>query len=84
MSYQIIESSPESKRIAENGHERKTGSQYPFEELNVGMSFAIPLGEANVASLRALAHRKSKEGKRFVVVKHPDLLQPLVEVARVE
>lgn len=84
MSYQIVASSPESKRIAENGHERKSEPRYPFDELNVGMSFTLPLEGANVASLRAMAHRKSKTDKRFVVVCHPDLAQPLVEVARVE
>lgn len=82
--FQIVDSSPESERIAKYGHERKSEPMYPFDELNVGKSFTVPAEQANIASLRASAHRKSKNGKRFVVVRHTELNPPLIEVARVE
>lgn len=85
MSYIIKESSPKAAVLAKEGQQRTNKSVYPFDDLNVGMSFVIPLEEANCASLRAIASRKAKDtSKKFIVVKHDDLIPPVVEVARVE
>lgn len=82
MSFVIVDSSPQALHVAENGYERKTETKYPFDLLDVGKSFTIPLDQANVPSLRASAHRRSKGEKKFVVVVHEQMNPPCVEVAR--
>lgn len=82
MAYPILKSSPKAKQIHENGVVKTVESKYPYAELNVGMSFSVPKEEANVPSLRAGAHRHSKDGKKFIVVVHDDMEPPCVEVAR--
>lgn len=79
MSIQIVASSPKALEVAkEKPH--SNGATYPFNELEVNQSFTLPKAEANVKSLQVIASRKSKGGKRFVVVVHDEL--SLVEVAR--
>lgn len=71
----ILDSSPQAKALA-----LVKRSTYPFDKLGVGQSFKLPLLECNVKSLRSIASRKSKDGKRFVVIEHAEL--NAVEVAR--
>lgn len=89
MSYNIVESSPQAKSkiasyednvgVSYNNHHR---AKYPFEELKIGNSFTIPVGEASDGVLRTLATNKGKKlGKKFSVIKHTDLA--LIEVARI-
>lgn len=54
---------------------------YPIDDLDVNEGFAIPIDKANLPSLRSLASRKSKDGKKFVVVIHEDTRN--VEFSRV-
>ena len=77
MTVQIVASSPKALEAGES-NERK--EKYPFELLEVKQSFTLALEGANLASLRTLASRKSKNGKRFVVVVHQE--HSLIEVAR--
>lgn len=51
---------------------------YPFEKLQEGQSFIVPLDQANVRSLRTRCSQLNANGKRYVVVVHPNV----VEVAR--
>ena len=80
MSVQIVASSP---KALEAGEVIERKEKYPFEQLEVKQSFSLQLSEANLQSLRTLASRRSKGGKRFVVVVHDDVTPPLVEVARI-
>lgn len=80
MSIEIVASSPKAQEMAAKKPVEKRN--YPFEDLNVGQSFTTKIAETNVKSLRVMASQKSKDGKRFVMVKHDDL--GICEVARVE
>ncbi len=65
---------------ADNNHRNV---KYPFDSLNVGMCFTVPIAEANETSLRLTSCRKTKEGtKRFTVIKHKE--HGCIEVARIE
>lgn len=78
MEFKIVESSPEAMGA---GKKPLANVVYPFDQLEVKQSFTISTAEANLGSLRAIASRKSKDGKRFVVVIHPEP-HNCVEVAR--
>lgn len=80
MSIQIVESSPAALAIIEKKEFKKKDSIYPFNQLNVGQSFTVPMAECNLQSIRVIAGRKSKNDKMFTVVVHADL--EIVEVAR--
>ena len=56
-------------------------SKYPFDELEIGSSFVIPVTESNYYTLYTRASTLSKNGKRFVFVHHEAL--GLYEVARI-
>lgn len=82
MSYAISNSSPLAAEAAAKAPSvGKTNRSYPFDRLNVGQSFAVPMDGANIKSLRTRASQKSVLGKRFVVVTHEDM--GVYEVARV-
>lgn len=60
----------------------RTGrTMYPFNQLEVGQSFAVDFSSSAYNSLRANASKRnrSKEGPQFRVIKHGDV----IEVARV-
>lgn len=77
VTIEIVESSPQAIELANENKAKK----YPFDELKVGQSFRLPLADANVASLRAVASRKSRKGASFKVIVHD--ASGLVEVARI-
>lgn len=79
MTYQIVDSSPLAKTASE-----KQASKFPFEELEVGKSFLVPIAEITEANLRMAASRQNnkKDGKRFKVIKHGEP-QNVFEVARI-
>jgi len=79
MSIVITDASPQAMSPQPTGAVQK--QVYPFEQLEVGKCFTIPAAEANVKSLRTIASRKSKDGKKFVVVEHGEP-HNCVEVAR--
>ena len=71
MSIKIVASSPAALELAKNPEAVKTKRvSYPFEDLEAGQSFTIPKADANVASLRVIASRKSQKDKKFVVIEH--------------
>lgn len=82
MSYNITDSSPQAAEVAKKAPNVGTGAKkYPFDKLNVGQSFSVPIDGANIKSLRTRASQKSVLGKRFVVVLHEGM--GVIEVARV-
>lgn len=85
MTFEILKSSDKAAAIATDEKAKGKKALYPFDELNVGMSFSAKAADVNVNSLKTLAYRKSKhDNKHFVVVEHPELIPPLVEVARLK
>ena len=79
---QIVKSSPQAEAIAKNPLTSAVGQKrYPFDSLEVGQSFTLPKAEAKIASLKVIASRKSKNGKRYTVIEHES--PPVVEVARI-
>lgn len=80
MAFQIVDSSPLAKAVAE----KLPKSSYPFDELEVGKSFLVPVAEVEEVNLRMAASRqnKKKDGKRFKVIKHGEP-HNVFEVARV-
>lgn len=82
MTFQIVESSPEARELAQALQDKSAQSKkYPFDELQPGQSFTMQLDDANVQSLRSLASRKSKKGLSFKVIVHEAM--GVVEVARI-
>ena len=82
VTIEIVASSPKALELAQTLQDKSAQSKkYPFDDLNAGQSFRLPLADANVASLRALASRKSRNGKTFKVIVHE--IEGLVEVARI-
>lgn len=84
MPIQIVESSPKAKEVIETKREQRA-EMYPFEQLEVGKSFTVPLDECNWKSLRIITYKRNKkyEGEReFAFIKHDDL--KLAEVARLK
>ena len=80
MAIEIVTMSPQAEAFAK-AKAKSLALVYPFDDLQAGQSFTVPKAEANLGSLRAIASRKSKGEKRFVVIKHEEL--GVVEVARV-
>ena len=78
MTIEIVDSSPQAKAAAVGV---KGNPTYPFDKLEVGQSFRLPLDECNTASLQVITSRKSKGGKRFKMFRHE--ADNLVEVARI-
>lgn len=82
MTIEIVESSPAALQLAQALQDKSANSKkYPFDDLNVGQSFRMALADANVASLRAIASRKSRNGLSFKVIIHET--SGVVEVARI-
>lgn len=91
MSYEVYESSPQAKARIESetdcfGLEEpqpNRRSKYPFGQLKIGQSFAVPITEANENSLRGGASNYGKKigGKKFTVIKHAS--HGVFEVARI-
>lgn len=83
MAIQIVESSPKVKEASETKREQR-GEMYPFDQLQVGQSFTVPIDECNWKSLRIITYKRNakyKGEREFAFVKHDDL--QLVEVARI-
>lgn len=79
MNYPIVKSS----QLAVELGAKKTihrNAVYPFDSLEVGDSFTVDKEENKLGSLRAVASRKSKDGKVFIVVIHT--MPAVIEVAR--
>lgn len=84
MPVQIVESSPKAAEAAES-KKAKREEAYPFEQLEVGQSFTVPLAECNWKSLRVITYQRNakyKGEREFAFVKHDDL--KLAEVARIK
>ena len=79
MSIEIVSSSPKALEAAKEA--TKGNPRYPFDKLEVGQSFTIPVAECNLASLQVIASRKSKKVKKFKILRHEDL--GVIEVARI-
>lgn len=80
MTVAFTKSSPQAEEAAKS-FKQKDDSKYPFNQLEVGMSFTIAKSEANLNSLKTYSSQKSKDGKRYVVVDHDGL--GIFEVARI-
>lgn len=80
MTYQIVDSSPAAKVASE----KQTNSKLPFEALEVGKSFLVPIADVEEVNLRMAATRQNnkKDGKRFKVIKHGEP-HNVFEVARI-
>lgn len=92
MSIKIMQSSPQAVAVM-NGEPKPQAVQpikYPFDELEKGTSFTIPLDECNWKSLRTVVYQRNAKYRRadgtcdkeFLFIKHDDL--GLVEVARIK
>ena len=81
MSYQIVQSSPQVMNINE-ATERKLTKDFPFNSLEVGQSFLVPLNDFSEQSVRNAASKAGKKlSRRFCVVKHSALYN-VFEVGR--
>ena len=80
MSYQIVQSSPQAMATSETA--KKTTTNFPFEALEVGQSFLVPLNDFAEQSVRNAASKAGKKlSRRFCVVKH-SALHNVFEVGR--
>lgn len=79
MAFEIVASSPKAQELAKKANE-PSNKIYPFESLEVGQSFTAKLAEINWKSLRVVCSQKSKNGKKYLFVKHDEL--GVCEVAR--
>lgn len=79
MTIEIVSSSPQAIEAAKQG--TKGNPRYPFDKLEVGQSFTVPIADCNIASLQVITSRKSKKDKRFKMIRHDAM--GLIEVARV-
>ena len=80
MSYQIVQSSPQAMATGETA--KKTTTNFPFEALEVGQSFLVPLNDFAEQSVRNAASKAGKKlSRRFCVVKH-SALHNVFEVGR--
>ncbi len=69
MSYQIVQSSPQAMATGETA--KKTTTNFPFEALEVGQSFLVPVEDFAEQSVRNAASKAGKKlSRRFCVVKH--------------
>ncbi|URA06957.1 hypothetical protein Pfeifenkraut_BL30060 [Xanthomonas phage Pfeifenkraut] len=79
MTFPIVDSSPQAKT------EQQTPSrlEYPFDSLEVGKSFVVPLSAVTESQIRmAVSRRNKKEQGKFKVIKHGEP-NNCYEVARV-
>lgn len=81
MSIVITDASPQATQAGTEEVSKGFKQKYPFDQLTPGKCFTVPVGEANVKSLRARCSQLSIDGKRFVVVVHGEP-HNCVEVAR--
>ena len=80
MSYQIVQSSPQAMAIGETA--KKTTTNFPFEVLEVGQSFLVPVEDFAEQTIRNAAAKAGKKlSRRFCVVKH-SALHNVFEVGR--
>ncbi len=80
MSYQIVQSSPQAMATGETA--KKTTTNFPFEALEVGQSFLVPVEDFAEQSVRNAASKAGKKlSRRFCVVKHSALYN-VFEVGR--
>ena len=80
MSYQIVQSSPQAMATGETA--KKTTTNFPFEALEVGQSFLVPVEDFAEQSIRNAASKAGKKlSRRFCVVKH-SALHNVFEVGR--
>ncbi len=80
MSYQIVQSSPQAMATGETA--KKTTTNFPFEALEVGQSFLVPVEDFAEQSVRNAASKAGKKlSRRFCVVKH-SALHNVFEVGR--
>ena len=79
-NFEIVESSPIAKEAAKKAT-APINKIYPFESLEVGQSFRCKTETINWKSLRVVCSQKSKNGKKFIFVKHDGL--GVCEVARI-
>lgn len=79
MKYEIVKCSPKAhcKILSfsdEHGIELRDENKkqkYPWHQIKIGESFAVPFSEANEASLRNCASKFSKKtGKKFAIIRH--------------
>lgn len=69
MSYQIVQSSPQAMATGETA--KKTTTGFPFEALEVGQSFLVPVEDFAEQTVRNAAAKAGKKlSRRFSVVKH--------------
>lgn len=83
MPLQIVQSSPKANEAAEKKASERA-EMYPFEQLEKGQSFTLPIDECNWKSLRIIVYKRNSKYKgerEFAFIKHEDL--GLVEVARI-
>lgn len=90
MEYQVVESSAKAQsRIVSRDdlvgitRSESPNAKYPFGDLGIGMSFAVPFDEIAETSLRNCVSMATKryKPKRFAVVKHSEVSK--YEVARI-
>ena len=80
MSYQIVQSSPQAMATGETA--KKTTTNFPFEALEVGQSFLVPVEDFAEQSVRNAASKAGKKlSRRFCVVKQ-SALHNVFEVGR--
>ena len=80
MSYQIVQSSPQAMATGETA--KKTTTNFPFEALEVGQSFLVPVEDFAEQTIRNAAAKAGKKlSRRFCVVKH-SALHNVFEVGR--
>lgn len=79
MTYPIGDNSPQAA-AQHVGDVAQRKQAYPWQALRPGLSFAVPIAEANVPSLRTRCSQLSINGKRYTVVVHTEL--GVVEVAQ--
>lgn len=85
MAIEIVSSSPQALELMKRAGEKHASIRiYPFDKLEVGQSFTVPIADGIYQSLHAIASRKGKQQtKKFVIVKHEGMTPPSFEVARI-
>lgn len=74
--YPIFKSSPKVNEIRQTNVKR----DFPWDKIDCGHSFAVPIEEMKLITLRSMASVKGKRlGRKFKVVVHIDVY----EVARI-
>lgn len=71
MPYEIM---PSSEKMKEQAEKKRIGEEkYPWKELQIGQSFAVPVANLKFNSLRSQASIVGKRLKRrFRVIEHSD------------